>query len=261
MLVKDIVERIEKRIPKCWAEEWDNPGLLVGDPEEDVKAVAVALNATPDTVLNAANACCNLLVTHHPLIFHPLKSVTAETIVGCTVIAAIKNNVALYGAHTNWDFSPEGVNVILASRLGLQNIEPLAPAKNGAWGVFAAGDLPEPIKFFELEPLLREKWNLKDFTLYGDADRIIKRIAVGGGSGGDYWRDAAAAGADCYITSDMHYNARKEAVFKGLLIAATDHGETERVSLQALSEIVAEVTGLPVTIVDEEEASFIHGKS
>ncbi|MCF0247881.1 MAG: Nif3-like dinuclear metal center hexameric protein [Synergistes sp.] len=260
MRISEICEAIEKRIPKCWAEEWDNPGLLVGDPAEDTDSVAVALNATPESVLSAAKAGCKLLVAHHPLIFHPLKSVTVKTLEGYTIITAIRNNVAIYAAHTNWDFCAEGVNFILASRLGLQNIEPLIPSTRGAWGLFAVGDLPEPIKFSEIEPLLRERWNLRDFTLYGDEDRIIKRIAVGGGSGGDYWHDAVAAGADCYVTSDLYYHFREGALFEGLSIVITDHWETETVSIPALLDLVAEETGLPVITADEKKVHFIHGK-
>ncbi|OUO94881.1 Nif3-like dinuclear metal center hexameric protein [Cloacibacillus sp. An23] len=250
MKLSDIIEAIEKRAPKEWAEPWDNPGLQAGERGAEVRRIAVALDASPRAVARAAELGCGLLLTHHPIIFRPVKSVTDDCHVGKTLLAAVKNGVALYAAHTNWDSSPEGVNFVLASQLGLKNIKPLIPSQSGAWGLGAAGDLPRGVHFGALGELLRERWNLTELSLYGDLNGCVRRVALGGGACMDFWPEALALGAQCFITSDVTYHPREEAAESGLYVAACDHGEMERVSLPALAAIAAGQTGLPVTIID-----------
>ena len=231
MKLYEIAEAIEKRVPKEWAEPWDNPGLLAGERGAEVEKIAVALDASPRTVALAAERGCGLLVTHHPIIFRPVKSIVDDCHTGRTMLSAVKNGVALYAAHTNWDSSPEGVNFVLASELGLKNIEPLVPSQSGAWGLGAAGDLPRPVRLG----------------------------ALGGGACMDFWPEALAIGVQCFITADVSYHPREEAQEAGLCVAACDHGEMERVSLRALAALVAEQTGLPVTLLEGADADTEDG--
>lgn len=253
MKLGDIVKRIEKRISLSWAESWDNPGLAVGDPCADVSRIALALDAAPEVVEAAALAGCGMLVTHHPIIFRPMKSIVFNAPAPRTVALAIQRGVALYSAHTNWDSSPEGVNVSLARALELADAAPLAaPAvKNGAWGMGAVGSFMAPIAIEDCLSLLRERWRLSTCTGYGDAGRLVSRVALGGGACGDMWPLAVEAGADLFITSDVSYHHRNDALNMGLNLIVTDHGETERVSLPALAAMIEEVSGLPVEILDE----------
>lgn len=259
MKLYEIAEAIEKRLPKEWAEPWDNPGLLAGERGADVANIAVALDATPRTVARAAKLGCGLLVTHHPIIFHPVSSVVDDCHAGRTLLAAVKSGVALYAVHTNWDSSPEGVNFVLASELELENIEPLVPPQSGAWGLGAVGDLPRAVHLGALGELLRERWNLSALSLGGDLKRCVRRVALGGGACMDFWPEARARGAQCFITADVTYHPREEALEAGLCIAACDHGEMERVSLPALAALVAEQTGLPVTLAGDEDADLEDG--
>lgn len=259
MKLSDIVEMIEKRLPKEWAEQWDNPGLLAGEQGADVGRIAVALDASPRSVARAAELGCGLLVTHHPIIFRPVRSVVDDCHAGRTLLAAVKSGVALYAAHTNWDSSPEGVNFVLASKLGLENIEPLVSPQNGAWGLGAVGDLPRAVHLSALGELLRERWNLSSLSLCGDLKRCVRRVALGGGACMDFWPEARACGVQCFITADVTYHPREEAQEAGLCIAACDHGEMERVSLPALAALVAEQTGLPVTLVGGKDGDSEDG--
>ena len=196
MKLYEIAEAIEKRVPKEWAEPWDNPGLLAGERGAEVEKIAVALDASPRTVARAAERGCGLLVTHHPIIFRPVKSVVDDCHAGRTLLSAVKSGVALYAAHTNWDSSPEGVNFVLASELGLKNIEPLVPSQSGAWGLGAAGDLPRPVRLGALGELLRERWNLSALSLHGNLKTCgASRSAAGPAwtSGPRLWRSASSA--------------------------------------------------------------------
>ncbi|MDO5115903.1 MAG: Nif3-like dinuclear metal center hexameric protein [Synergistaceae bacterium] len=260
MKLSEAMAMIEKRIPLSWAEPWDNPGLAAGDPEAEITKVALALDATPASAASAAAAGCELLVTHHPLIFHPLKSVRRDDYVGRTLFAAIGGGLSIYAAHTNWDSSPEGVNFVLSSLLDLKEVAPLVPSLSGAWGMGAVGRLAEPLSLSAFSELLRERWRLSNFTMYGDGGRLLERVALGGGACQEFWREARSLGADCFVTADFSYHYRQEALDAGLALVSADHGEMERASLPALRGVVEAETGLPVHIIDEVYAPFFHGR-
>jgi dinuclear metal center YbgI/SA1388 family protein len=128
MLIKcqSICEVIEQWAPKYLAEEWDNVGLQVGDPQQHVKQLLVALNVTSDTIKQAKEVGAQMIVAHHPLIFRPLKKICADSVVGSIVIEAIRNGIAIYTAHTNLDSAKHGINDLLATKLGLDTTEILS---------------------------------------------------------------------------------------------------------------------------------------
>lgn len=258
MKLSDVTAKIEARIPKCWAEDWDNPGLALGHSEADISRIAVALDATAENVESAEDLGCEMLVTHHPVIFRPVSSVTDAGIAGRALLAAAEKKTALYSAHTNWDCSPEGVNFSLASLLRIRSPKPLVPAQAGSWGLGASGDLPEPVSADAFLNALHECWGLNDFTFYGDTGKVIRRIALGGGSCQDLWHSALQARADCFITADISYHIKQEALAAGLSIVSADHGEMERASLPALAEILKEETGLEVFLLKEKVFTHLH---
>lgn len=253
MKLHKITEKIEKRIPLSWAEAWDNPGLAVGDPNADVSRVAFALDANEDTVARAADAGCSLLVTHHPIIFDPMKTIHEDVPAQKTVISAIRSGVALYAAHTNWDSSPEGVNFCLADLLGLKELEQLEPpqVKDGSFGIGAVGTFASPVSMTECMQLLARRWRLVNFVGFGGSSRMISKVAVGGGACGGMWRRAFDLGADVFITADIAYHDRNDALSMGLNLISTDHGEMERVALPALKKVVEEETGLETVLLKE----------
>ena len=127
--IQDLVGLLNRLYPSRLAEDWDNVGLQVGDPEEVVQRVLVALDPTLEAVETAIKSGCQALITHHPLIFHPLKKVVPNSEVGCVLFHAIQNRLALVVAHTNLDRARDGLNDWLAGRLGLLNIKPLEAKK------------------------------------------------------------------------------------------------------------------------------------
>ncbi len=129
MLVKDIIAALEEQAPFAWQEPYDNSGLQVGSPQQEVKRGLLALEVTRDVLKEAADKKCDLIITHHPLIFEGLKRLSGSTPAEEMVMEAIKNNIAIVSAHTNIDNSDKGVNYHLASRLGLQNTRVLKPAR------------------------------------------------------------------------------------------------------------------------------------
>jgi dinuclear metal center YbgI/SA1388 family protein len=123
--LSDIIGIINKIAPTALAEEWDNPGLQLGDPAAPVERVMVALDPGPDAIAAAIASHCTLLLTHHPLIFKPLKRISAADATGSLIITALQNNLAIASLHTNYDVAAGGVNDLLAERLGLVDCQPL----------------------------------------------------------------------------------------------------------------------------------------
>ena len=123
--LSDITGIINKKYPFSLAEEWDNVGLQLGDPATEITRIMVALDPLPQVITSAINSNCNLLITHHPLIFSPLRQITSSTTTGSSILKAAQNNLALLAMHTNYDIAHDGLNDLLAKRIGLEQTRPL----------------------------------------------------------------------------------------------------------------------------------------
>ena len=258
MKLRDAVGRIEKRIPLSWSEGWDNSGLQVGDPDCEIRKIGIALDVTEDTVNKATENGCSLLVSHHPIIFRPLINIIEDRPAAKAVVSAIRNGISLYAAHTNWDSSPEGVNFTLAELLGLDEIEPLISSADGSsWGMGAAGELMMPMSLDTVMKLIKERWSLSSCRAYGIKPEMIKKIALGGGSCGDMWPLAACRGASLFVTADISYHVRQDALNSGLGLVEVDHGEMERASLPKLRSIIEKETGLTVELIPEAKTGSL----
>lgn len=258
MKLSNVIDLIEKRIPLNWSEEWDNSGLQVGDPDCEIRKIGISLNVTEKTVEAASKSGCDLLISHHPVIFRPIKNLIPDRPASKAMLAAIRNKLSLYAAHTNWDSSPEGVNFILAELLDLKNIFPLIPSEAGSssLGLGAVGDFAMPMPFEGVLELIKEKWSLSGLKAYGSRSVLLTRIALGGGSCGDMWPNALQSGATLFVTADISYHERQDALNSGLCLADVDHGEMERASLPKLRSIVEEETGLITELIHEDESEF-----
>src|SRR6478736_3608600 len=128
--IKDITDHLEALAPRSYQEEYDNSGLLTGNPNESIKGVLDTLDCTEDVVEEARRENCNLIIAHHPIIFRGLKKLTGQTYVERTIIKAIKNDIAIYAIHTNLDHVHTGVNKKIAEKIGLKNLKILQPKKD-----------------------------------------------------------------------------------------------------------------------------------
>lgn len=245
MKLEGCIQAIEKLFPLSWAEDWDNPGLLSGDPMSNIERISVCLDATVQTVSRAAENGSDLLVTHHPAFIHPLKRLTPDFPEGATLFEAIRRGIALYSIHTNWDVSPEGVNRVLAKKVGLVNPLPLSQGFRGAWGLGAYGELAVELTLSQLSTQIMEAWNLSWTRVLGEPTKPVRRIALCGGAGDDALQDAVRQGVDAFITADLRYHQILAGRFSGLSLLLCDHGEMESASLDRLTELIISSTGLP----------------
>ncbi len=218
----DVLKFIETIAPKDLKMDWDNVGLLCGRGDKAVKTVLVALDPFTHVCEEAANMGADLLVTHHPLIFQPVSSITPETTVGCAIMKLVGNDITAINAHTNLDCAAGGVNDTLAEILGLQGIQKIDadPA-----GLLRQGEVaPLPLCDF----LLRVKQTLScSGVRFTDGGRPVHKVAVGGGACGSALHDVTNAGCDTFVTADVKYNQFCDAKELGINLIDAGHFATE----------------------------------
>ena len=205
MKVKDIIKVIEDFAPASIQENWDNSGLCVGSPEDEVTSVLFALDCTPELVDEAVECGADMIVTHHPLIFSGLKKISSDNLVGRAVIKAVKAGISIYAAHTNADKVIAGVSGAMARRLGLENVAVLADEGDGT-GLGVVGELPRPMCAEEVMRLVKERFGLKVLKSSRPLDVPVTKVAMCGGSGGSLIGAAQRTGAQLYISGDISYH-------------------------------------------------------
>ena len=224
MKVKDIINIIEEFAPLGIQEKWDNSGLCIGSPEDEVTSVLMGLDCTPELVDEAVACGADMIVTHHPLIFSGLKKISPDDLTGAAVIKAIKAGISIYAAHTNADKVIAGVSGAMAAKLGLENVTILDEDGEGT-GLGVVGDLPAPMTSQEAVEFVKERFGLKAMRTSKPVEGNISRIAMCGGSGGSLIGVAKAAGAQLYISGDISYH--NFFTPEGFMIMDIGHYESE----------------------------------
>jgi dinuclear metal center YbgI/SA1388 family protein len=239
--VQDILNIINNIAADSLAESWDNVGLLIGSPEKRVTRILLALDPTKRLVAQAKQQGAELLITHHPAIFHPLKSLRTDQPVGGFIAQALQAGINVIGCHTNLDAARGGVSDVLAANLELQNVQPLVPAVGcsdcglGRTGTLAAEQTPEAFINI-LRQAIDPPWLLEA----GPRPDLIGRVAVCGGSCSDFAEAALAAGADVFITAEIKHAVARWAWEAGLWLIDGGHFATENPAMERLQSILAE---------------------
>ena len=224
MKVKDIIGVIEDFAPLGLQEKWDNSGLCIGSPEDEVSSVLLGLDCTPELVDEAVACGADMIVTHHPLIFSGLKKISAEDPVGEAVIKAVRAGISIYAAHTSADKVLAGVSGAMAARLGLENVAILDEDGEGT-GLGVVGDLPQPLTASEAVELVKGRFGLKAMRASRPVEGMISRVAMCGGSGGSLIGAAKASGAQLYISGDISYH--NFFTTEGFMLMDIGHYESE----------------------------------
>ncbi len=241
MKISQIIACLERTAPPHLQENYDNAGLIVGDPNGECRGVLFCLDSTEAIVNEAVSRGCNLVVAHHPIVFRGLKRLNGANYVERTVISAIRQNVAIYAIHTNLDnVLRNGVNAKIAEKLGLAETQILTPKPGLAdpnIGAGLVGNLPEAMP--ELDFLKRVKAALRAGVVRHTAllGRPVKKVAVCGGSGSFLLPDAIRAGADVFVTADFKYHEFFDADNR-IVIADVGHYESEQFTIELLHDLV-----------------------
>ncbi len=228
MLCKEIVQVIEAAYPREAALDFDNVGLLAGRTEKEVERVYIALDATDAVIDRAIEAGADMLITHHPLIFSPLKKVTDEDFVSRRVVKLIQNDISYYAMHTNYDVL--GMAELAEKILGIRDSEVLdiTMEKDGKQeGIGRIGELEKPMTLEECCVYVKHKLNLGSLKVFGDMQAEVSRLAISPGSGRTAIAAAIAKGADVLVTGDIGHHDGLDAVEQGLAVIDAGHYGTE----------------------------------
>ena len=239
--VHEVLTFLETLAPRSMKMDWDNVGLLCGSRKTEVSKILVALDPFEGVCQEAAAWGAQLLVTHHPLIFQALKSVTDETSIGRSIQLLCREGISAINAHTNLDCAPGGVNDRLAAALGLAGIAVIDPmgvdADGKEWGLLRQGTVNQQ-KLSDFLPVVKASLNCEGLR-YVDGGRNVHKVAVGGGACASELMDAVRAGCDTFVTSDVKYNQFWDAKDLGLNLIDAGHFYTENPVTACLAEKIA----------------------
>jgi dinuclear metal center YbgI/SA1388 family protein len=228
--VQDFLDSLQHITPEHLAEDWDNIGLLVGDPQQPVQRILLALDPACSLIDQALNGCYDLILTHHPIIFRPLKALRTDTPTGRFIAAATRHHISVIACHTNLDVINGGVSDFLAQALGLEHCQPLVPSRRGSdatCGLGRLGDYAAPIMAEDFLNRVRQicapPWILEA----GPRPDRVERVAVCGGSGSDLAESAQRLGADVLLTAEVKHSVARWAEDAGLWLLDAGHFTTE----------------------------------
>lgn len=253
--VADVVGAARKLWPESSAESWDRVGLLAGEPAHPVNKVLFAVDPTLAVIAEAAAQSCELIITHHPLLLRGIHTAAADTLKGALLTKLIRNEIALYSAHTNADQPAGGVSAALAAAFGLRNCQAIVPApdplpgrSDTAFGLGRVGDLEAPLTLAQFAESVAAVLppTAGGVRVAGDAARKVQRVALLGGAGDSLLEHPVVLSADVYVTSDLRHHpaldARERACLGiGPAVIDVAHAAAESLWLTAASATLADM--------------------
>lgn len=239
MKIQEVAEALERFAPLPLQEGYDNAGLQVGLTAAEASGVLLCLDVTPEVIREAVAMDCNMVVSHHPLLFRGLKRIADDTLVERCVREAILRGVALYAAHTNLDNALGGVNYRIAEMLGLGDVEFLEPASDGQSGSGIIGTLPKAEGALDFLARVKKIFHVDCLMHNAGPHALVQRIAVCGGAG-DFLADRAVAeGADVFLTGEIgyhHFFGYEDKIW----LAALGHYQSEQFTIDLMGDILRE---------------------
>ncbi len=241
MKIKEVLHALEQFAPLPLQEDYDNAGLQVGLTETDASGALLCLDVTEEVIDEAIALGCNLIVSHHPLIFRGLKQVSDANMVQRCVMKAVKNDIVIVSMHTNLDNARGGVNFKIAEKMQLTDVRLMAPKTvmglEGGSGV--VGELPQPLGAEDFVKMLKERFGVACVRANQLLRRDIRRVALCGGAGAFLLDEAIACQADAFVTGEMHYHD-----FFGheqeIQICVIGHYESEQFTNEIFKSIITE---------------------
>ena len=239
--VSDIIKIIERLAPLALKQDYDNVGLLVGSRDMPAAKIMCCLDVTDSVINEAVKAKIDLIISHHPLIFNSVMTVTDDTVLGGKLLKLIRNNIAVYSAHTNLDFCDGGINDYVADIIGLTAIEPLFDNDSANPG--RIGYLTDKISLDKLRLKIAASINDKYVSIIGDKERTIKSVIVVNGSGGGDTKiidRAVELRADCVFTAEVKHHVAAYALDCCIAIIEAQHSCMEHCYITKLVKIIKE---------------------
>lgn len=237
MKCSEIMECLEEACPKSFAQDWDNVGLLCGREEKEVHKIYIALDATKEVIDAAIASGSDMLLTHHPLIFHGIKKIQGDDFVGRRILDLAENRMCYYAMHTNFDVM--GMADAVADEINLQDRKVLSVTYEddiSKEGIGRMGALPTPMTLAQCAQYVKQSCKIEHAKVFGNPNDTIIMAAVCPGSGKSCIEDAIALGADVLITGDINHHEGLDALEKGLAIIDAGHYGLEKVFVPYMAE-------------------------
>lgn len=246
MQCRELIGRLDELAPRAYACEWDNPGFLAGREEKEIKKILVALDATDEVVEQAIREGADMLLTHHPLIFKPLKQVNDQNFISRRIVELIQADICYFAMHTNFDIAPGCMADLAAEKLGLIPEEPLevtGEADGAAIGVGKIGSLKEPVSVEALGRRVKELFGLPFVTVYGTEQVTgpVSRVAVSPGAGGSMIRYGIEKKAQVLVTGDIGHHDGIDAAANHMAVIDAGHYGLEHIFIPFMADYLKQM--------------------
>ncbi len=240
--LQDVCGFLEEFAPPRLAEDWDNVGLLVGHAHRTIQRVMTCLTITPASADEAVAERVDVIVSHHPLPFRPLRRLTSETTPGRLLLQLIGAGVAIYSPHTAFDSAAAGINQQWAEALELQGIQPLLPAVPDVPGLGTGryGRLDPALPLAPLIQRLKQFLGLEGLYVVGAADQTVRQVGVACGAAGQLLGPAIRAGCDALVTGETNFHTCLEAEARGVALLLPGHFASERFAVETLARRIGQ---------------------
>lgn len=239
MKCSEVMESLEKLSPLSYAESWDNAGLLAGRRDKETDRIFLALDATDAVIDEAVLRGADMLITHHPLIFSPLKRINTDDFIGRRIVKLLRNDISYYAMHTNFDVM--GMADAAADEIGLkerQVLEVTYEDEISKEGIGRYGRLPHMMTLGECASYVKQVFHLDSVKIYGEPDRKVTWAAVSPGSGKSMIKIAVQAGAQVLITGDIEHHEGLDAMAQGLMIVDAGHYGLEKIFIPYMQKYI-----------------------
>lgn len=259
MKCSDIMKQLQKLAPEELACSWDNVGLLLGRADKNISRILIALEITEEVVDMAISRQADMIITHHPMIFTPLKRINSEDFIGRWILKLLRYDIAYYAMHTNFDKAAQGMGTLAADRLGLTEQRMLdeivsytdAEGKEQTGGIGKIGHLKEGLTIDQLCQLIGSRFEQEGIRVFAPDHRrnqVITEVAVVPGAGADYVQAAAEGGADVLITGDVSHHKGCDAVSQEMIVIDVGHYCLEYPFVEYLERYLSERVSAEIEI-------------
>lgn len=241
MKLKEIIEVLDRLVPPSYAMDWDNVGLQVGDDDAEVHKVYLSLDCDDKAVREAAEKGCELILTHHPLLFRPLNKITEQSFKGKRIREMIRHDINCFSMHTNYDVVKMADRNARDLHLHCPELLENVGTKDGIpFGFGRVGNLDEAMTLGTFARRVKEAAHLSQIRVYGDPEMQVKRAAVASGAGKSALEDAIAKGAQVLVTGDLDYHTATDAVSRGINMIDAGHYGTEYCFIDETADMLSE---------------------
>lgn len=257
--LQEVISFLREFAPPELAEDWDNVGLLIGDPADDIRSVLTCLTLTPNVADEAISRGVQLIVTHHPVLFRPVQRLTTETSEGRMLLSLIRAGISVYSPHTSYDSAADGINAQLARLLELQDAQPLRPkapiaSDPSPIGSGRFGTLPHTTSLRDLIEHIKPALGVSTVQFVGDLDRPITMLGIACGAAAEFLRDATQHGCEALLTGEARFHSCLEAEAANIALILPGHFASERLAMEQLANVLH--SRFPELVVQASQSEY-----